>query len=627
MAAAQLATILPGIERIRQETAGDRDVRIALIDGPVDLSHDCFRGAKIEQSVLPGIACPSGMSMRHGTQVASILFGQPGSSVEGVSPGCCGIVIPVFGDEADGQIRPCSQVDLARAIDLAVERKASVINISAGQMQASEVMHPLLDAAVRNCERFGVLIVAAVGNDGCECIHVPAAYSSVLAVGAMNNYGMPLELSNWGPHYERQGILAPGADIRCAGPEQSVTVSSGTSLATSLVSGIVGLLLSLQRKLGNTCDPLAVRDAIINTAIGCREMPVADCRRLLAGRLDIGRVISFLFEGMDGMSEANEIQTNTDQILFSRTGQSDAASLSAGVLPSSCGCGSADGSSQPVTSQPCGCGGSTAAPPQIVYALGQLGYDYGTEARRDSIEQHMGAGANPHDPRQLLAYLEKNPWDATEIIWTLALDGTHIYAISPRGPFAPEAFIRLRTSLAEQLSGGVERVSVPGWIVGNTTLLNGQVLPVIDPVLRGMYSWNVNALVRAACGDPPAPETDQTTYEQKSRGVSNFLRRVYSELRNLGITSHDRALNYAATNALLVAKVFQEAAVKGMELDSITVDPSPIARPGSDSWDVKLKFFDPKNVLASAGQVYAFTTDVSDSVPLMVGELRSWFAR
>jgi hypothetical protein len=609
--AAQVTSLLPGLEQLWEKTLGDPDVRIALIDGPVDLSHQCFRGARIEQTSLPAVSTPDGLSMRHGTQVASILFGQPGSSVQGVAPGCTGIILPVFHDRADGQIGPCSQVDLARAIDLAVQHRACIINISAGQLQASEVMHPLLDAAVRNCKQSGVMIIAAVGNDGSECIHVPAAAPSVLAVGAMNQDGNPLEWSNWGPHYKRQGILAPGSGISCAGPEQSVIVSSGTSLATALVSGIAGLLLSLQRKSTSGFDPATVRDAIVDTAIGCRELPAMDCERLLAGRLDLARAISFLLEGMDDMSEPNEMIAGADPVLFSQSGASHSA-LSAGVMPSGCGCSGA------------------VALPQIVYALGQIGYDYGTEARRDSIEQHMGAGANPHDARHLLAYLEKNPWDAAEITWTLALDHTQVYAISPTGSFAPEAFTRLRTSLAEQLAGKVERVSIPGRIVGKTTLVSGQTLAVIDPVLRGMYSWHIDALVHAACGDPPvdpATDSEHSAYQQKARGVGNFLRRVYGELRNLGITSHDRALNYAATNAMLVAKVFHEAAVKGMELDAIFVEPSPIGRPGSDSWDVKLKFFDPRNVLTGAGQIYAFTVDVIDSVPLMVGELRSWFAR
>src|SRR5262249_28987021 len=122
----------------------------------------------------------------------------------------------------------------------------------------------------------------------------------------------------------------------------------------------------------------------------------------------------------------------------------------------------------------CTCGGGNS---QLVYALGRLAYDFGTEARRDSIAQHMGDRgdeANPWDQRQMLDYLEKNPWEAASIIWTLNLDATAIYAITPGGSFASEICQRLRAFMAEQLTEGVERVSIPGRIVGQTTLLSGQ---------------------------------------------------------------------------------------------------------------------------------------------------------
>ena len=64
----------------------------------------------------------------------------------------------------------------------------------------------------------GVLIVAAGGNDGCECLHVPAALPNVIAVGAMDANGRPLEFSNWGELYRQQGVLAPGENILGAVP-------------------------------------------------------------------------------------------------------------------------------------------------------------------------------------------------------------------------------------------------------------------------------------------------------------------------------------------------------------------------------------------------------------------------
>jgi cyanobactin maturation PatA/PatG family protease len=268
--------------------------------------------------------------------------------------------------------------------------------------------------------------------------------------------------------------------------------------------------------------------------------------------------------------------------------------------------------------------------PSLVFALGTLGYDFGTEARRDSLAQHMANPApNPQDSAQLLAYLEANPDQAAAVIWTLSLDATPIYAVSPNGPFAAAAYERLRQFLDEQLTEGVERVSIAGVIIGKVRLMSGQTIPVIWPELRCMYSWTTAALVEVIAGEPSADNDngeEREGYAEKVAAVLNFLERVYYELRNLGVTPQDRALNYAATNALIVAGIFEEALKAGMELDTIEVERSPICRPDSECWDVVLCFFDPESVLHSR-KCYRFTVDVSDVCPVMVGKVRSWSVR
>ena len=261
--------------------------------------------------------------------------------------------------------------------------------------------------------------------------------------------------------------------------------------------------------------------------------------------------------------------------------------------------------------------------PQLVFALGTLGVDFGREARRDSIMQHNG---NPNDPAKLLAYFEENPDQAAAVIWTLNLDATTIYAVMPHGPYASTVYERLRQFLGEQLNEGVERVSIPGIIAGQVRLISGQTVPVIVPEPRCMYSWTTAALLEAVTGKPPskpAKADEHEAYARNTEGVANFLRRVYDELRNLGITSQERALNYAGANVANANNIFASALERNLELHSIDVVSSPICRPDSDCWDVKLLFFDPENILR-AKTVYRFTVDVSDVCPVMVGEVRSW---
>lgn len=211
---------------------GTPEVRVAVLDGPVDFAHPCFAGADLTRlaTLVPDAAGSGPMSL-HGTHVASLLFGQPGSPVGGLVPRCRGFVLPVFRESADGGVARVPQLDLARAVEQAVEAGAHVINISGGERSADGRAEAMLERALRRCAENGVLVVAAVGNDGCDCLQAPAATPSVLAVGATDAAGEPLDINNWGPVYRTNGVLAPGRDIatssRSASPRP--TPSSATS--------------------------------------------------------------------------------------------------------------------------------------------------------------------------------------------------------------------------------------------------------------------------------------------------------------------------------------------------------------------------------------------------------------
>jgi len=264
----------------------------------------------------------------------------------------------------------------------------------------------------------------------------------------------------------------------------------------------------------------------------------------------------------------------------------------------------------------------------LVYAIGTIGYDFGSEVRKDSLVQDGRLAQenswNPLDPRQLLANFEAQPWESASITWTLNQEETPVYAIQPAGPYAPKGYEILRQFLREQLDEGVERVSIPGISIGSVKLQSGITVPRIVPTIRGMYSWSTTALIRSVLGERPADAAAQQDYDNGAEGIQNFLDRIYYELRNLGKTPQERAINYAATNAFQLAQVFQQAANENMQLDTIEVEKSPLCRPESECWDVKLAFFDPERQNQRARKVYRFTVDVSDEVPVTIGRLRSW---
>ena len=653
---------IPGIKQLWAKTKGNSEVCVAVLDGLVDLKHPCFEGANLTQlpTLVQGQATPQGEMSLHGTHVASIIFGQPNSTVSGIAPHCRGLIVPIFSDYH----RRTSQLNLARAIEQAVNAGANIINFSGGELTDYGEAEDWLHRAVSLCQNNNVLLVAAAGNDGCECLHVPAALPSVLAAGAMGENGQPLDNSNWGENYQTQGILALGGNILGAEPGGGTRQLSGTSFATPVVSGVAALLMSLQLQREEKPDSQKVRTALLKTAVPCHAQ---ETRRCLVGQMNISGAIAHITgetmseseqDNSNGIEASCGCESTPEASLPGSVGlenslptPADNGVVAAGVVEagvtasqplSSTNTSNNQISAMPNNSQSNNSNGITPSqPPQdvtnMVYVIGTLGYDFGSEARRDSFKQLMPAvtigntqiPANPYDARQMVDYLANNLSEAKSLIWTLNMELTPIYAIEAVGSFAREVYEALQELFAGEIEAEdaeryIERVSIPGKLTGRTVkLFSGQVVPVIEPVSpRGIYGWRVNTLVGSAL-EAVRGEQAEADDEQMRRSLSSFLNRVYYDLRNLGQTSQDRALNFAATNAFQAAQTFSTAVAAGMELDSIAVTKSPFGRMDSDCWDVQLKFFDPENN-RRAKKVFRFTIDVSDFIPVTLGEVRSW---
>ncbi|MDM3859960.1 MAG: PatA/PatG family cyanobactin maturation protease [Aphanizomenon gracile PMC644.10] len=651
------SSIKTEIQELWNLTQGDSQICVAILDGLVDQSHNCFNAANLTRlpTLIQGEATANGSMSGHGTHVASIIFGQHNSSeLRGIAPQCRGLIVPIFGDNN----RKLSQLDLARAIEQAVNAGAHIINVSAGQLTDNGEAEGWLDRAVQLCKDHNVLIVAAAGNDGCECLHVPASLPTVLAVGAMNDQGKPIDFSNWGEKYQNQGILAPGEHILGAKPGGGTQKLSGTSFATPIVSGVAALLLSLQVQRGETPDPAKVRAVLLETAIPCTDKDTDDISRCLLGKLNISGALAYFTGGT--MSEELDTVETVDSIEAAGCGCAEITNSAEpepnpeefippeffpvvpAVTTSAPLTNSSNSQSTIMSNRTSNYITASQAPSDLaevnlVYALGTLGYDFGSEARRDSFKQLMpgvqidgtAIPANPYDARQMVDYLGDNLSEAKSLIWTLNLELTPIYAIEPGGAFARDVYAILQQLLSGQIQAEdsenyVERVSIPGILSGRSVkLFSGQVVPVIEvPNTRGLYGWKVNTLVQAAIETVQAQVTEAQEGSIR-RTLGSFLSRIYYDLRNLGTTSQDRALNFASTNAFQAASTFAEAVATGMELDSITVEKSPFCRLDSDCWDVKLKFFDPENS-RRAKKLFRFTIDVSDIIPVTLGEVRSW---
>ena len=587
----------------------------------------------------------------------------------GIAGGCAGLILPIFfSDTRRNQPGRASQMDIARALYIAAERGVAIANVSAGQKSATPEAVRHLEDALRLCERKRMLVVAAAGNDGCACLHVPAAVPTVLAVGAMDHDSHPIDQSNWGDSYATNGLLAPGANLDVIGPGGVPGKRTGTSYATAVVSAVAARLLSAARRAAYRLDAIDIRSVLIDSADPCDAAVDGDCAKVLAGRLNVPAAIELLHSR--GMKRTWHLHhANAHQSSLLRGGGSPmevelansvvdnagavgqlGVSAAAGVEQQACSCGGgkgcgcakcaaeqerdhavaksgivppavtgqSSGTLPLVVQQGCGCGGQQQT--QLAYAIGALWFDFGSEARYDAIVQAMNDPVAANTPALLLDFWEGNLPAVSGITFILMQDQIPVYAIQPSGPFALDAYKAMLDAIRSSLDskGDMQRVAIPGVVYGTTRLMNGMSLPVIYPDLRGMVKWKVKDLVdavRKAVGDDEVDEA----------AISDFLVRVYDELRNLGLSPQERAVNFAATNAYQAASVFAEAAQRRLELYKIAVKKSPICRPDSDCWDVQLVMFDPENERRAARQ-YRFTIDVSEVMPVSVGHMRAWNA-
>ena len=123
-----------------------------------------------------------------------------------------------------------------------------------------------------------------------------------------------------------------------------------------------------------------------------------------------------------------------------------------------------------------------------------------------------------------------------------------------------------------------------------------------------MFAWNVNTLINVVLDTVKDKQKKLSPQQIKDKGLlppeegvnkardslRNFLDRIYFDLRNLGQTPAERALNFPATNAFQAAVVFADSASQGMQLDCITtkfaarsVGKTPIAGTSSSGFSIR----------------------------------------
>jgi thermitase len=218
-------------------------IKVAIIDTGIDLQHPAFQGGLVAASEMwdyvgnDAVPQEEGVlgqgAYGHGTSVAGIVLQ--------IAPKVKLLPLRVLGSNGSGDV-----INVAAAINRAVDFGAKVINLSLGSDARSDAVATAIDAATAK----GVFVISSSGNTANQSITFPASQANLdttttglfsLSVGSVNALDQKSTFSTYGAGLE---LVAPGEIVYGPVPANRLGAWSGTSMAAPMASGAMALALA-----------------------------------------------------------------------------------------------------------------------------------------------------------------------------------------------------------------------------------------------------------------------------------------------------------------------------------------------------------------------------------------------
>lgn len=252
-------------------TTGDTSVVIAVIDDGFDVNHIELKSRIVKPYNVINhnrvITC--GPDKKHGTHVAGIVgaVGNNGKGITGVAPNC--LLMPI---QASGQGGGFYMTDVVDGILYAIKNNADVINMSLGKWYTDDIKNLSPEQQQQFMNQFGqdesafwnelfqmaednkVTVVIAAGNQNLMVGLDPMQRSDkVIKIAACDNTKNKADFSNYFKNMVNNGscLSAPGVSIYSTLPGNQFGYMDGTSMASPMVAGVVGLMKSANKNLTN----------------------------------------------------------------------------------------------------------------------------------------------------------------------------------------------------------------------------------------------------------------------------------------------------------------------------------------------------------------------------------------
>ena len=231
-------TAYMGMNTLKAQAEGKYGaVTVAILDTGIDRSNFMFQSRTISPQSYNFIDANKNVSDNHGhgTHVAGIIADS--------TPGNVQFLILKISNSSGYS----SLLTIKTALQYALNRNVSVVNMSLGFVGVNAMSITYLDSLINRAYRNGIAISCASGNNGVDVSYCyPACNSKTLAV---SSFGQNERAASYSNHGSRIDFSAPGTGIVSAAANGFLVGMTGTSMSAPHITAAVAYLKMMQPNL------------------------------------------------------------------------------------------------------------------------------------------------------------------------------------------------------------------------------------------------------------------------------------------------------------------------------------------------------------------------------------------
>ncbi len=224
--------------------ATGKGIKIAIIDTGMDVNHPDLKGQIKETRNFVTQKSPEFNDDLHGTAIAGVIAARAdnGEGIVGIAPDSHVIALKAcWGTQTGAMEAVCNSFSLALALNTAIEMKTDIVNLSLTGPY-DHLLARLIETAIQQ----GITVIASQPDRIDKNSGFPADQPGVIGVQSLGSKLIKSSSNN-----QKLTVSAPGEEILTTFPKGAYNFTSGSSLATAHVSGLVALLLQQQRNISS----------------------------------------------------------------------------------------------------------------------------------------------------------------------------------------------------------------------------------------------------------------------------------------------------------------------------------------------------------------------------------------